>query len=68
MGSRIDWVIGSCGLLAQIGEEFDSTRPFAGRRIGTGIHLRAQDSRLAPDLAPRRGRGDLDRESREHAA
>ncbi len=39
MGTRIDWVIESCRLLGEIAEEFDSTRPFAGRRIGTGIHL-----------------------------
>lgn len=39
MGSRIDWVVENCRLLAGICEEFDSTKPFAGRRIGTGIHL-----------------------------
>src|SRR5690242_8017576 len=34
-----DWVIESCRLLAQIREEFESTQPFDGVRIGTGIHL-----------------------------
>jgi adenosylhomocysteinase len=36
---RIDWVLANCSLLAAIGEEFDRTQPFAGLRIGTGIHL-----------------------------
>jgi adenosylhomocysteinase len=36
---RIDWVIANCRLLAQIGDEFDRTQPFAGLTIGTGIHL-----------------------------
>jgi adenosylhomocysteinase len=39
VGSRIEWVIENCRLLAGIREEFDSARPFAGKRIGTGIHL-----------------------------
>ncbi len=39
MGSRIEWVISSCRLLAGIGDEFEGSRPFAGLRIGTGIHL-----------------------------
>jgi adenosylhomocysteinase len=38
-GSRIEWVIENCRLLAGIGKEFDSSRPFAALRIGTGIHL-----------------------------
>jgi adenosylhomocysteinase len=53
MGSRIEWVIGSCRLLAQIGEEFDSTQPFAGKRIGTGIHLEPKTVALL--LTLRRG-------------
>jgi adenosylhomocysteinase len=39
VGSRIEWVIESCRLLGGIAEDFDSTQPFAGMRIGTGIHL-----------------------------
>jgi adenosylhomocysteinase len=39
MGSRIEWVLSSCRLLAAISDEFDATRPFDGLRIGTGIHL-----------------------------
>lgn len=37
--SRIEWSIESCRLLAEVGEEFDRTRPFDGLTIGTGIHL-----------------------------
>lgn len=39
MKTRIDWVAARCRLLAQIGAEFETTRPFAGLTIGTGIHL-----------------------------
>jgi adenosylhomocysteinase len=39
MGSRIEWVRESCRLLAGISDEFETTQPFAGLRIGTGIHL-----------------------------
>src|SRR5690242_17516112 len=39
MSARIEWVIDSCRLLAQIREEFARTRPFAGLTVGTGIHL-----------------------------
>lgn len=36
---RIDWVHRSCRLLGAISEEFETTLPFAGLTIGTGIHL-----------------------------
>lgn len=39
MKTRIDWVMENCRLLRTIGEEFAATRPFAGKTIGTGIHL-----------------------------
>jgi adenosylhomocysteinase len=39
MKTRIDWVRENCLLLKAIGEEFGATQPFAGRTIGTGIHL-----------------------------
>ena len=39
MKTRIDWVRENCLLLKAIGEEFGVTQPFAGRTIGTGIHL-----------------------------
>lgn len=57
MGSRIDWVIGGCHLLGGIGEEFDSTQPFAGKRIGTGIHLEPKTVALL--LALRRGGAEV---------
>jgi adenosylhomocysteinase len=39
MKSRIEWVGQNTRLLAAISEEFQRTRPFAGKTIGTGIHL-----------------------------
>jgi len=39
MKHRIDWVRENCCLLASIAAEFTRTRPFAGKTIGTGIHL-----------------------------
>lgn len=35
----MEWVGDSCGLLGAIGTELDARQPFAGKRIGTGIHL-----------------------------
>src|SRR5262249_6811132 len=46
-----DWVIASCRLLAQIREEFESTKPFDGVRIGTGIHLEPKTVALLLTLA-----------------
>ncbi len=43
---RIEWVIASCRLLAAIGEEFDTNRPFDGLTIGTGIHLEPKTAAL----------------------
>jgi adenosylhomocysteinase len=48
---RIEWVIESCRLLAAIGEEMERTRPFAGLRIGTGIHLEPKTVALLLTLA-----------------
>jgi adenosylhomocysteinase len=39
MKTRIDWVRENCLLLKAIGDEFALTQPFAGKTIGTGIHL-----------------------------
>ena len=39
MKSRIDWVRENCQLLAAISKEYVNTKPFAGKTIGTGIHL-----------------------------
>jgi adenosylhomocysteinase len=48
---RVEWVIGSCRLLAAIGDEFARTRPFDGLRIGTGIHLEPKTVALLLTLA-----------------
>ena len=47
---RIEWVISSCRLLAQIGDEFDDSQPFAGLTIGTGIHLEPKTAALLVTL------------------
>jgi adenosylhomocysteinase len=51
MTSRIDWVANSCRLLTAISSEFDSTQPFAGLTIGTGIHLEPKTAALIMTLA-----------------
>ncbi|HEY4346326.1 MAG TPA: adenosylhomocysteinase [Gaiellaceae bacterium] len=51
MGLGIEWVIGSCKLLAGIREEFERDRPFEGLRIGTGIHLEPKTVALLLTLA-----------------
>ncbi len=51
MGSRIEWVISNCRLLAAIGEEFERERPFDGLTIGTGIHLEPKTVALLLTLA-----------------
>ena len=55
--SRIEWVISSCRLLAAAGDEFGRTRPFAGLRIGTGIHLEPKTVALL--LVLQRGGADV---------
>ena len=39
MKTRIEWVCENTRLLGAIAEEFRQSRPFAGKTIGTGIHL-----------------------------
>ncbi len=51
--SRLDWVIRNTRLLTAIGDEFEATRPFAGLRIATGIHLEPKTASLL--LTLRRG-------------
>ena len=51
MGLAIEWVIGSCRLLAAIGEEFERERPFDGLTIGTGIHVEPKTVALLLTLA-----------------
>lgn len=51
--SRFEWVADSARLLRQTGDEFERTQPFAGLRIGTGIHLEPKTAALL--LTLRRG-------------
>jgi adenosylhomocysteinase len=49
--TRLDWVGGSCRLLAATAEEFGRTQPFAGRTIGVSIHLEPKTAALILTLA-----------------
>ncbi len=55
--SRFEWVASSARLLAQTGDEFERTQPFAGLRIGTGIHLEPKTAALLMVL--RRGGAEV---------
>jgi adenosylhomocysteinase len=55
--SRFAWVADSAKLLQQTAEEFDRTQPFAGLRIGTGIHLEPKTAALI--LTLKRGGADV---------
>lgn len=55
--SRFEWVASSARLLAQTGAEFGGTQPFAGLRIGTGIHLEPKTAALLMVL--RRGGAEV---------
>ncbi len=55
--SRFAWVADSARLLRQTGDEFERTRPFAGLRIGTGIHLEPKTAALL--LTLRRGGAEV---------
>lgn len=49
--ARIEWVRSQCRLLAGLRDEFRDTQPFAGLRIGTGIHLEPKTVTLLLTLA-----------------
>ncbi|MCU1579563.1 MAG: adenosylhomocysteinase [Rhodoglobus sp.] len=51
MTARIEWVASSCRLLSAISTEFETTQPFAGLTIGTGIHLEPKTAALIATLA-----------------
>jgi adenosylhomocysteinase len=55
--SRFEWVAASARLLRQTGDEFERTQPFAGLRIGTGIHLEPKTAALLMTL--RRGGAEV---------
>lgn len=46
----MEWVGGSCRLLARTAEEFARTRPFAGLTLGTSIHLEPKTAALLETL------------------
>ena len=51
MTCRIEWVGSSCRLLSAISTEFETSQPFAGLTIGTGIHLEPKTAALILTLA-----------------
>lgn len=55
--SRFEWVADSARLLRQTSDEFERTQPFAGLRIGTGIHLEPKTAALLMTL--RRGGAEV---------
>lgn len=55
--SRFEWVADSARLLRQTADEFERTQPFAGLRIGTGIHLEPKTAALL--LTLRRGGAEV---------
>lgn len=55
--SRFEWVADSARLLRRTADEFERTRPFAGLRIGTGIHLEPKTAALI--LTLQRGGADV---------
>ncbi len=48
--TRIDWVVGSCRLLAATADEIERTRPFAGLVLGASIHLEPKTAAMLTTL------------------
>jgi adenosylhomocysteinase len=48
--TRIDWVVGSCRLLAATADEIERTRPFAGLVLGASIHLEPKTAAMLTAL------------------
>lgn len=48
--TRIDWVVGSCRLLAATADEIERTRPFAGLMLGASIHLEPKTAAMLTAL------------------
>ena len=55
--TRIDWVVGSCRLLAATAEGIERTRPFAGLVLGASIHLEPKTAAML--LALQRGGAEV---------
>ena len=54
---RMLWTSSNMALLGRIAEEFETTRPFAGRRIGVSLHLEVKTATLL--LALKAGGADI---------
>ena len=47
---KIEWVRQNCDLLRTLSEEFEKTKPFAGKRIALSIHMEAKTALLCLTL------------------
>jgi adenosylhomocysteinase len=57
VGQRIVWTASNMHLVGRIADEFDTTQPFAGLRIGASLHLEAKTAVLL--LALQRGGAEV---------
>ena len=48
---KIEWVKRNCDLLRTLKEEFEKTKPFAGKKIALSVHLEAKTAFLCLTLA-----------------
>ncbi len=48
---KIEWVKRNCPLLTMLMEEFEKTKPFAGKKIALSVHLEAKTAYLCLTLA-----------------
>ena len=48
---KIEWVRRNCPLLTMLKEEFERTKPFAGKKIALSVHLEAKTAYLCLTLA-----------------
>ena len=58
---KIEWVKRHCDLLRTLMEEFEQTKPFAGKKIALSVHLGSEDRIPLPDTCSRRCRNVRDR-------
>ena len=48
---KLEWVERNCDLLRTLGEDFEKTKPFAGKKIALSVHLEAKTGLLCLTLA-----------------
>ncbi len=48
---KIEWVRRNCPLLSQLHDEFEKTKPFAGKKVALSVHLEAKTAYLCLTLA-----------------